>query len=160
MDETPTQLEPPRFEDRRPFLLAGLTERYNTAKIEGIPVQWQRFAPHIGKVPGQVGWTCYGVCFNFDGADNMDYMCAVEVSVASALPAELTELQVAEQKYAVFAHRGHISKIGGTWDAIFKQWLPTSGYRMVKAPQLEIYGEEFNSRTGTGLVEIWIPVER
>ena len=44
-------LEPPRFEDRKAFLLAGLTARYGHGHIEGIPAQWQRFAPHLGKIP-------------------------------------------------------------------------------------------------------------
>ena len=153
-------METPRFEDRKSFVIAGTVERYNTQKIEGIPAQWQQFAPHIGKIPGHVGWTCYGVCFNFDGAGNMDYMCGVEVSADSVVPEGLSQLQVAEQRYAVFTHRGHISTIGGTWEAIFKQWMPASGYTGVKAPQFETYGSDFDSRSGDGVVEIWIPIER
>src|ERR1035438_334419 len=78
----------------------------------------QRFGPHLGKIPGQVGWASYGVCFNFDGTGNFDYMCAVEVSETLPLPPPLTHLPVAAQRYAVFTHRDHISKIGKTWDAI------------------------------------------
>jgi AraC family transcriptional regulator len=160
-EERPVHLESPRFENRNAFLVAGLVERYRMPGIEGIPAQWQRFAPHIGKVPGQVGWTSYGVCFNFHGAGNMDYMCGVEVSEVSndaALPAGLTQLLVEAERYAVFTHRDHISKIGGTWDAILNPWLPTSGYTAAQAPQFETYGPDFDPRTGT--VEIWIPIER
>jgi AraC family transcriptional regulator len=127
-------------------------------QVEGIPAQWQRFAPNIGKIPGQVGWTCYGVCFNFDADANMDYMCGVEVAGSAPLPSGMDRLPIAEHHYAVFSHRDHISKIGSTWDAIFKEWMPKSGYSAAKAPQFETYGPDYDPRSGTGLVEIWIPI--
>jgi UDP-N-acetylglucosamine 2-epimerase (non-hydrolysing) len=150
----------PRFEDRASFVITGLTERYNFPKIDGIPAQWQRFAPHVGKIPGQIGWTTYGVCFNFDGKGNMDYMCGVEVSDGSDPPPGFGQLRITEQRYAVFLHRDHISKIKRTWDAIFSRWIPASGHKLVPAPQFEAYGEDFNPQTGNGVVEIWIPIER
>jgi len=143
-------LEPPRFEERKSFLLAGLVGRYNTRRIEGIPAQWGRFGPYIGKVPGQVAPATYGVCFNFDGAGNMDYLCGVEISGDAALSEPLAELRIAERRYAVFRHRDDLSKIRLTWRAIFGQWAPTSGYTLATAPQLEVY---------TDGVEIWIPLE-
>jgi AraC family transcriptional regulator len=152
-------MEAPRFEDRGSFLLAGLTGRYHHDHHEGIPAQWQRFGPqHMGKIPGQLGWTSYGVCFNFDGTGNFDYMCAVEVGEALPLPPPLTHLPVAPQHYAVFTHRDHISKIGPTWDAIYNEWPKESGRTLIEAPQFESYSEDFNPQTGTGIVEIWIPV--
>jgi AraC family transcriptional regulator len=153
-------LAPPRFEDRKSFLLAGITERYNNRHIEGIPAQWQRFAPHIGQTAGRVGATTYGVCLNFDGAGNFDYMCGFEISEGSPIPEALTLLTVAEQHYAVFSHRDHISKIGKTWNAIYNEWPPASGRTLLPAPQFEAYGEDFDARTGTGVVEIWMPIER
>jgi AraC family transcriptional regulator len=151
-------MDAPRFEDRKSFLLAGLTDRYHHDHVEGIPAQWQRFAPHLGKIPEQVGRTSYGVCFNFDGTGNFDYMCAVEVASESPLPVGLTYLYVLSQRYAVFTHRDHISKIGKTWDAIYNEWPKASGHTLVQAPQFESYGEDFNPQAGTGVVEIWIPI--
>lgn len=151
-------MDAPRFESRGSFLVAGLTAHYQMPKIEGIPAQWQRFAPKIGKIPGQVGWTTYGICYNMDRSGKMDYMCGVEVSDAAAVPSELSRLQIDAQRYAVFAHRDHITKIKETWDSIFNQWLPGSGEKLVDAPQFETYGEDFNPQTGSGLVEIWIPL--
>ena len=151
-------MEAPRFEDRGLIFFAGLTARYHHDHVEDIPAQWQRFAPHLGKIPGQVGWKTYGVCFNFDGAGSFDYMCAVEVAGEPPLPSPLTHLPVAAQHYAVFTHRDHISKIGKTWDAIYNEWPKASGRTLIEAPQFESYSEDFNPQTGTGIVEIWIPV--
>jgi AraC family transcriptional regulator len=151
-------VDAPRFEDRESFLLAGLTDRYRHDRIEGIMGQWQRFAPHPGKIPGQVGWKTYGVCFNFDGTGNFDYMCAVEVAEGSPASDGLTLLRVEPRHYAVFAHRDHISKIGKTWDAIYNEWPKAAGRTLIEAPQFESYTEDFNPQTGMGVVEIWIPI--
>jgi AraC family transcriptional regulator len=99
------------------------------------------------------------VIYNFDSEGNFDYMCAVEVGGASALPKGLSNLQVPGRKYAVFCHRGHIAGIRGTMSAIWSQWLPQSGYKAFEGPTLERYGPEFNPMTGMGGLEIWVPIQ-
>ena len=159
MDETLlTTLEPPRFEDGRALLLAGLVERYGVEASAAIPAQWQRFAPHLGQVPGQIGRVAYGVLYNSDDAGNADYMTGVEVADFSNVPAAFTRLRVAAQRYAVFSHRQHISEIRRTWYTIWNKWLPESGIEALDAPDFERYGEEFDGRTGLRGVEIWVPI--
>jgi AraC family transcriptional regulator len=158
-DNLLVNLDLPRFEDGRALLIAGLSERYSESTNSGIPALWQRFVPHLGHIPGQIGHVAYGVVYNGDGAGNIDYMAGVEVSsFSSALPPEFSRLQVSEQKYAIFTHRGHISDIRRTWHTIFNQWLPQSGRKLAHAPEIERYGEDFDGRTGLGPVEIWIPL--
>ena len=43
---------------------------------------------------------------------------------------------------------------------IWKDWLPQSGYEAVDAPEFERYSADFNPDTGTGLLEIWLPVKK
>jgi AraC family transcriptional regulator len=152
-------MEAPRIEERGSLLLAGSVGHYKMPD-NGIPRQWDEFAKHLGKIPGQTSWTSYGVCFNMDGSGKMDYLCGVEVAEGSAPPAGLSLLKIDRQLYAVFTHTGHISKIKETWDAIFQQWCPSSGKKLLAAPQFEVYDERFDPKTGTGAVEIWIPIER
>lgn len=160
MDETlPTNLEPPRIENLKTLLIAGLSERYNSETCAAIPAQWQRFAPHLGHIPGQVGRTAYGVVCNSDDAGNTEYICGVEVTDFSRLPAEFSRLRIPEQRYAVFPHRDHIATIRRTWFTIWNKWLPESGHRVAEGPELERYGEEFDGRTGTGGLEIWLPIK-
>lgn len=97
-----TALEPPRFETSRPFLVAGLGERYSCETSAGIPMQWQRFAPYIGNIPGEVPGVFYGVCTNGDDAGNFDYVVGVEVLDFSDLPKDFQRVRVPAQKYAVF----------------------------------------------------------
>jgi AraC family transcriptional regulator len=151
-------LEPPRFASGDPLLIAGIGERYSCESSAAIPAQWQRFLPHFGHVPGQVGMKAYGVCYNGDDAGNFDYLCGVEVADFSRLPAELARMRVPAQRYAVFTHHGHISTIRRTWNTILSKWLPESGHTVSGGPDFERYGEDFDSRRGTGSVEIWIPI--
>ncbi|ACD21443.1 AraC family transcriptional regulator [Paraburkholderia phytofirmans] len=160
MDETLlTHLEPPRFEDGKALLVAGLSERYTSETCAAIPSQWQRFGDYFGKVPGQVGNVAYGVCYNADDSGNIDYLCGVEVSDFSALPAELSRLRISPQRYAVFSHREHVSTIRRTWNTIWNQWLPTSGHIPADAPNFERYDEKFDPVSGMGGLEIWLPLK-
>lgn len=153
------KLDPPRFENGKPLLIAGLGERYTCESSVGIPAQWQRFVPHLGNVPGQVGRMAYGVNYNGDDEGNFDYLCGVEVADFSRLPADWSRVRIAAQRYVVFSHRDHISAIRGTWNTIWTQWLPESGHTAADAPLFERYGENFDGQSGMGGVELWIPIE-
>jgi AraC family transcriptional regulator len=165
MKESPVvQLEAPRFENGKRLLVAGLRSRYTAETMNNIPAQWQRFAPHIGKIPRQVGGAAYGVCLNASNcAEGVDYLSGVEVSSSSGLFSEFSVATIAAQRYAVFPHREHVSKLRDTLDAI-SHWLPESGHEAAHgaagAPDFfERYSEEFDPRTGMGGVEVWIPVK-
>ncbi len=152
-------LEPARFEDGRALLVAGLGARYDWESSKGIPAQWQRFNACADQLPGQVGQVAYGVSCNSDGAGNFDYICGVEVADFDELPADFARLRIAPQRYAVFAHRDHISTIRRTVNTIWNKWLPGSGYEMADAPDFERYDKDFDPETGDGGLEIWVPIK-
>jgi AraC family transcriptional regulator len=159
MDQnTAVMLEPPRFETYRPILIAGLGERYTCESSAGIASQWQRFQPHLGHVPTQVGNVAYGLMCNQDDEGNFDYICGVEVRDFSATPGQFARVRVPAHRYAVFKHRDHISSIRNTMNAIWTRWVPQSGYEVADAPFFERYGEEFDGSTGHGGLEVWIPI--
>lgn len=161
MDKTLlAEIAPPRFEDGRVLLIAGIGQRYTADNSSGIPAQWQKFVPHIGHVPGQVGSTAYGVLCNGDDTGSTEYICGVEVSDFNrSLPPDWSRIRIPEQRYAVFTHREHISAIRRTWFSIWNKWLPDSGYTIVPGgPEFERYTEEFDPIAGIGGTEIWIPV--
>jgi AraC family transcriptional regulator len=145
MDETIfATLEAPRFENGKPLLIAGLVERYDCETTKAIPAQWQKFIPHIGTIPGQTGTTTY--------------ICGVEVTSFSALPAEFGRVRIPQQRYAVFRHRDHVSTIRRTVTTIWNKWLPDSDFDVADAPNFERY-QDFDQRNGTGIIEIWIPLK-
>jgi AraC family transcriptional regulator len=150
----------PRFVDGKAMTFAGMSEHV-TSDWDKIDKLWWRFAPHIGKVPGQVvARVAYGVVTN--SGKGIDYLAAVEVTGTKVLPKDFVQASLPAQRYAVFAHEGHVSKLKDTMDAIWK-WFPTSGLehaRTAGAPAFfERYGEEFDPQKGTGGIEVWVPVK-
>ena len=161
MDESLlTNLQPPRFENGKTLLIAGLSERYNSETSASIPAQWQKFVPHLGHIQGQVGRATYGVLCNSDDAGNTEYLSGVEVADFARVPSEFSRLRIPGHRYAVFTHRDHVSTIRRAWFTIFNKWLPASGFQLAEAPEFERYGEEFNGATGAGGFEIWLPVKQ
>jgi len=154
------QLEAPRVENSRPLLIAGLRSHFADQPWNGTPELWQRFAPHLGRIPGQVGRTAYGLCFLLP--NGVDYLAGVEVSGLAGLPSDFASVNLPAQKYLVFPHREHVAKLHNTCQVI-AEWVPTSGYEAAKTPGVpdffERYTEEFDPRTGMGGIEVWIPIK-
>lgn len=152
----------PRFVDGNPMLIAGLREHVTSETWDKIDALWWRFAPHIGSVPGQVGGrVAYGVVA--DAGAGIDYLAGVEVTDVSGLPEGFSHARLPAQRYAVFEHQGHVTKLKDTMTAIFDTWLPQSGYahaRTAGAPAFfERYGEMFDPQTGMGGIEVWLPIK-
>ena len=151
-------LDEPRFEQVTELLIAGLGARYRFETNEGIPAQWQRFAPHIGNISGQVGPETYGVACNFDNAGSFEYIAGVRVADFGALPEGFAAVRISPRRYAVFRHPAHVSMLRRTHYTIWNRWLPASGLSMADAPNFERYGEAFDAMTGSGPIEVWMPV--
>ena len=152
-------LESPRIIDGEPMLIAGLDERYNCDNTSGIPGQWGRFGPHIGNIAGQIGKAAYGVCHEMADA-GFRYLSGVEVTSADGLPEGFSAVKLPAQRYAVFPHCEHVSRLNETMDAIWSKWLPESGNKAANSPvALERYGESFDPQSGIGDVEVWLAIE-
>ena len=160
--QTPESKLEPRLENGKPLLIAGLRKTYAPAAMRGIPMQWQAFAPHIGKIPGQIGRTTYGICWQAADSANVEYLTGVEVSTFAGLLDDFTVVSLPAAKYAVFPHRAHVSKLYETCDAI-SRWLPESGHQSaadVETPAFfERYSEEFDPQAGFGGMEVWVPLQ-
>ena len=153
-------LEPVRYVQGRPMLLAGIRRHHTFAGMaKGIPTQWEDFLK-LGPLPTQVGTTAYGaICGGDPKTQQMEYMCAVEVQSFDAVPKELGRMRVPAVRYAVFLHEGNVATIQATWKQIFSTWLPSSGMRSANTPDFELYDERFDGATGDGGVEIWLGVQ-
>jgi len=166
---TPTQksaIEPLRFDNGSSKLITGLSGQFSPASMQGISALWQRFVPHLGKIPGQVGNVAYGVVVDPTmGQGEFSVLCGVEVPEASAVPGEFTSMAIPALRYAVFTHPGDVTTISQTVSNIFRQWLPQSGQQLAQAGPgtptfIERYGERFNSQTLSGDIEVWVPVKK
>jgi AraC family transcriptional regulator len=153
------ELPEPRFVPGEELLIAGLGERFSAERAQGIAALWQRFVPHIGRVPGQQGGETFGVCCNPDQDGSFEYIAGVQVNRVDELPPGFRHLRLPARRYAVFLHRGHISSIHETFAAIFQRWLPASGLEAAEAPEFERYSADFEPMAGTGRVEVWVPLK-
>jgi AraC family transcriptional regulator len=154
-----TDVAAPRFEQAPALLIAGLGARHAQGGDPAIPLQWQRFAPHIGHIPSQVGNVTYGVVANFDEDNSFDYIAGVEVRSFADLADGFAAIRIPARRYAVFTHRGHASGIPATMAAIWRDWLPGPGHRFADAPFFERYDRRFDPRSGDGQMELWLPLE-
>jgi AraC family transcriptional regulator len=157
-DSKTTLVAAPRVVRSDALLIFGLGERYVRSSA-GIPSQWDRFVPHLGTISGQVGNATYGAICNTDEAGSIDYITGVQIREFPDHPVEFTRLRIPPQTYAVFEHRGHVSSINSTWQAIWNDGLPGAGHAATDGPAFERYDERFDGRTGLGGFEIWIPIK-
>ena len=153
-------LAPPRMIEGRPLLIAGLAERHDCLKPEQVPAQWQRFAPFIDSVPNGVGLAAFGrVSDLFFGGDSFQYISGVEVSDVFDLQPELSALRLPAQRYAAFAHDGHVARMRSTIHTIFNRSLEELRLDAGDLPNfVEYYGPGFDPEAGVGDVEIWVPL--
>lgn len=158
-DGVAVALEEPRLVHDGARLIAGLGCRYTPDTTQGIPAQWQQlFSNHSTALPMQN--TAFGVCCNSDDEGSFEYIAGVEVPAFAGLDPALSTLRLPAREYVVATHRGHISAIRRTWQAFVGEWLPRSGLTVADAPDFEKYGADFDDVTGTGEVEIWLPLQR
>jgi len=152
-------LDEPRIADGEGFLVAGLGARYTFATNEGIPNQWRRFEPYIGNLSYQTGPETYGVCCNADNSGSFEYIAGVRVTEFSDLPEGFATVRISAQRYAIFLHPAHVSMLRRTHYTIWNKWLPASNLKITDGPSFERYGKDFNPMTGTGTIEVWMPVK-
>lgn len=153
-------IEPSRFADGEPMLLAGVRRHHTFAEAsQGISRQRYDFQRLPRPVPGHRGVNTYGVmCGSAPERGTFEYMCAVEVDTFEGLPDYFDRLRVPAQRYAVFPVDGGLGALEPTWNAILDDWLPRSGFVSAETPDFEVYGERINPRTGDGEIEIRVGV--
>lgn len=151
-------LSTPRYESLGPLLLVGLTKRQNTSEPQAIAAQWQEFMQMFSEIQAADASVPLGVSANMDDEGWFDYTCAVPVTTSEGAPKALHKLKLPKQRYVVFVHDEHISKLPETYAAIWNEWFPSQGRRPSEGATLERHGKSFNPRTGLGGVEVLIPV--
>lgn len=151
-------LNTPRYESLGALRIAGVQQHYTAETVARIPNQWERFDPHIGKIPGQCGSACYGVVSNPRSQCEFDYLTGVELEANTPVPDGWGEVQMPPSRYVVFIHTGHVSQLPAMLQTIWSQWVPTSGIKVAQSPWFERYSADYQIGTGMGGMEVWIPL--
>lgn len=100
----------------------------------------------------------YGVCAPISKeSDYFDYVIGMKYN-GEFIPEGYRIWEVKPTLWAVFQCIGSDAQcISETWDRIFKEFLPSSGYNMLDETDLEFYSADNNTAC---FCEIWIPVEK
>jgi AraC family transcriptional regulator len=158
-DRGSAPLDDPEIVTIGPIVVVGLAERQAFEAEHAIPGQWRRFMTRYGEIDGRTGDIPLGVSYDLDEDGGFDYVCAVEVKPTSAAPPGLHRIAIPRRTYAVFHHARHVSAIGESYRAIWNSWLTDHARVLAEGPSLERHKQTFDTRTGMGGVEIWIPVQ-
>jgi len=161
----------PKMVKKPAIKLAGFVIKTNTKGGENkkeIPKFWEAYLSdgRMEKLHGEsflASHAEYGACFP-ENAENGDfeYVIGVEVKDGHSVPEAYHTCTLPEALYAVFttppADAPNFSPtIQGTWEYIFSEWFPNSGYEFGNGVDFEFYDERARSRTGA-VCDIYIPV--
>lgn len=152
----------PRIAHRAAFNVVGMAQRFTPATSSRIPELWSRFVVRMDEIPHRRGAETYGVCIDADPASadepGFTYMAGVEAERIDTIPQGMTALTVPAGRYAVFTHRGHISRLKDTVKQIWGRWLPASSQHHLPRPDFEQYDARWDPQTGLGEIDVWVPV--
>ena len=131
--------------------------------LEVIGELWTRFTQQVHRVPNRIGREMYGIIYERPKAkkshsDELQYIAAVAVTSASDIAEGMVSFEVPAGTFAVFVHRGPIHQIGATMHAIYRDWLPQSGYRHAGTADVEVYDHRFCVAGEESEMEYWIPI--
>jgi len=161
MNATPTvPVDPPTIVVLPAATYVGLARTYAIAGLGGIPDQWGEFQRHLAGLDREKVGAGYGIIRNAaPNGETLEYVCAVPAGKGLEAGDGLTEFSLPEMKIARFEHRGHIAGIKATTRAIFEDALPAAGLKPVGPVDLiEVYGRDFDPRSGFGTVGMWVHV--
>ena len=125
---------------------------------------WSSFMPRKKEIQNVIGSELYNIQINpenFDFSPNTPFVkwAVVEVSNFDLVPESMETLEIQQGLYAVFNYKGNQSNAAAFFNAIYNQWLPSSGYELGNHPQFEILGEKYMNNNPNSEEEIWIPIK-
>jgi AraC family transcriptional regulator len=137
----------PEIREISEFKVVGLQCQTEMGKtMEDLPKLWDEYMRRIGEIKDRVQEKVgYGISIASDSSSKkFTYLAGTEVSDDNNIPEGMTSITIKSGNYIVFTHKGPVSKIGETYDYIWKEWLPKSDKKIeIKAPCIERYGENF-----------------
>jgi AraC family transcriptional regulator len=162
----------PKMVKKESVKLAGFAVKTRTKDGENskeIPKFWQDYLTdgRMKKLHGESflkNHAEYGACFPRDPENGeFEYVIGVEVNENHDIPAGYHVCTLPQALYAVFTtppadNSGFVSSIQGTWNYIYSEWFPNSGYEFANnGIDFELYDERMMGETGK-VIDIYIPV--
>lgn len=133
---------------------------------DDIPAFWQTYMQErLGeRIPGKKDPNVeLGVCSPCDEDGTFQYIIGFEVDDAAVVQEGITEYFIPAATYAIFTtppagEENFSTSIQTTWNEIFANWFPASGYEQINAPDFEWYDERCYPKEGKQ-IDIYIPIQ-
>lgn len=126
---------------------------------------WRSFMVHRKEIKNSIGQDLYSLQMyppaffkHFNPNTSFEKWALTEVSTCTDIPLGMESFTLLPGRYAVFLYKGTAGNAGPTFEYIFKEWLPNSGYQLDDRPHFEILGEKYNNHSSDSEEEIWIPI--
>ncbi len=150
----------PQIVQKDGFSTIGMKSRCFMDQPNNIPQLWGELMGRMGEIEGIVEeGVSYGLMTNYDEASGgWDYIAAFSVEAAAPIPAGMEKTDIPAATYAVFTCT--MPTIQETYDMIYQQWLPQSGYAHAPSPEFELYGPTFDANNPAAQFEIYIPIQK
>ena len=84
----------------------------------------------------------FGICFDspeVTDADKIRYDACVTIDKDFKSTEEIAVKEIGGGEYAVFTHEGPYEQLNDTYNAIYRNWFPTSGKELKDEPSMELY---------------------
>ena len=127
---------------------------------------WQSFMPEQAEINNTIGSALYSVELyndteffkNFDPAKEFEKWAAIRVKDFNSIPDGMDTLVIPKGQYAVFHYKGKPSEAQETFQYIYGEWLPRSGYRLDDRPHFALMDEKYKGEDPESEETFWIPV--
>lgn len=146
--------------------LAGHSMQMSFATNKTVEL-WKSFMPKVKRLNLPASTYLYSLevysdtsfFSKFDPNRMFEKWAAIEANAFSSLD-DLQTLILPAGLYAVFMHKGPAADGYKTYEFIFKNWLPQSGYVLDDRPHFALMGEKYKNNDPDSEEEIWIPVKK
>ncbi|MGD6942575.1 AraC family transcriptional regulator [Cytobacillus gottheilii] len=143
-----------KFVEKESFIVVGRKETVASNGDEFNPKMWE----HIEEVEEAVtpyDNTSFSGILNISVTkENGDIDYYIATATTKPRPKELEILEIPSQTWAVFQAIGEMpDALLTTWERVYTEWFPTSGYELAEAP-------EFVKGINDTKTEIWVPIKK
>lgn len=162
-------VEPVKYSivEKEAFQVVGIKREYSVLNNENlikIPKLWEEVNSDgttrvLNQLNNGLVKGVLGVCVDKSDTEarKIDYWIAA--AHEGEQPDNFLNLEIPASKWAVFEVHGPMpDAMQKTWEKIFSEWFPSSGYKHAGTPELEVYPED-DAYQDDYYSEIWIPVK-
>jgi AraC family transcriptional regulator len=159
----------PKLVTKPAFHIIGFelkTRNQDGQNNKDIPQFWQQYIQQkLGcQIPNPINkYEELGICTNFNPeTGEFVYVIGMVVPEGTEAPEGMVYMSFPEQEYAVFTtpksdDQSFTPSIQSTWNAIFTEWFPQSGYEHAGTVEFELYDERCHGSENKEM-DIYIPV--